>query len=98
MTNQASKDDDRLHRTIERMIIENRADGADYIDTSDQASLAYDIQSLIRTEKLKLLTEVRERVVGENDKAGRLAITLTVGRNQLRDTQRTELTKLEAEL
>lgn len=51
--------------------------------------------SLIRTEKLKLLAEVRERVVGENQP--------DIGdssheRNILRNEQRAALNKLEAEL
>ena len=68
---------------------------------ADKYTLEYvydQLRSLIRTEKLKLLAEVRERVVGEDDKAGRLSITLTVGRNQLRDTQRAALTAIEGEL
>ena len=55
---------------------------------------------LIRTEKLKLLAEVRERVVGENEpefntpkpELGNMA------RNRLREAQTDLLTKLEAEL
>lgn len=55
---------------------------------------------LIRTEKLKLLAEVRERVVGENEpefntpkpEIGNMA------RNRLREAQADLLTKLEAEL
>jgi hypothetical protein len=58
------------------------------------------IQGLIRNEKLKLLAEVRERVVGENEpefntpkpELGNMA------RNRLREAQTDLLTKLEAEL
>ena len=54
-----------------------------------------DVQSLIRNEKLKLLAEVRERVVGEDQP--------DIGdssheRNILRREGREELAKLEAEL
>ena len=59
---------------------------------------------LIRTEKLKLLAEVRERVIGENDKG-----TITHPDSPSygepyesaaadKDEQRAELDKLEAEL
>ena len=71
-----------------------------------------EIESLIRTEKLKLLAEVRERVVGEKkDQEYRLVDTEYastrkekvylsdgISRNKLRSEQRIELTKLEAEL
>ena len=80
------------------------------------------LQSLIRTEKLKLLAEVRERVVGEDEKLvipdypktddegeplyskraakeGRKQVTARYHtRKELRNDQRTELAKLEAEL
>ena len=72
------------------------------------------IESLIRTEKLKLLAEVRERVIGEDDVFVDLPIvdgtgktisivdrsftTYMVVKNQLRAEQRTKLTKMEAEL
>ena len=66
------------------------------------------IQSLIRTEKLKLLAEVRERVVGaKNDLYFKNKIPQTLHeymddvvkvREQLREDQRVELAKLEAEL
>ena len=62
------------------------------------------IQSLIRTEKLKLLAEVRERVVGENDRGtitdpdspnyGEPYESVMADKNELR----AELNKLEAEL
>lgn len=79
-------------------------------------------QALIRTEKLKLLAEVRERVVGEDEKLvipdypktddegeplyskraakeGRKQVTARYHtRKELRNDQRTELAKLEAEL
>ena len=64
------------------------------------------ILSLIRTEKLKLLAEVRERVVGEDelyatDEAGwgELASNREkMHANKVKANERTALTKLEAEL
>ena len=59
------------------------------------------IKSLIRTEKLKLLAEVRERVIGEDKKpTGNMTglITIDKARNELRAEMRNKLTKLEAEL
>ncbi len=64
------------------------------------------IQSLIRTEKLKLLAEVRERVVGEDKPlqgkyraSGLMSYDMTNHyENSLRAEQRAVLTKLEAEL
>ena len=61
------------------------------------------IETLLRTEKLKLLAEVRERVVGENDYQPGNQAPVFVERNRLvrdglRFEQRTALTKLEAEL
>jgi len=56
----------------------------------------------IRTEKLKLLAEVRERVVGEDeDRNHRYNENWKVevdAQNYLRKEQRTALNKLEAEL
>ena len=67
------------------------------------SEIQLNIESLIRTEKLKLLAEVRERVVGENDyQPGNPAPDLVehnqLVRDGLRFEQRVELTKLEAEL
>ena len=66
------------------------------------------IQSIIRTEKLKLLAEVRERVVGENASKGTYMTYSSLTPvmqdfrasicNDLKDDQRAALTKLEAEL
>ena len=60
------------------------------------------VMSIIRTEKLKLLDEVRERVVGEDEvpkaRPDKLRQSPPWQRNQLRNDQRTKLTKLEAEL
>ena len=67
------------------------------------------LQSFIRTEKLKLLAEVRERVVGENQHSEHKEWDCPCGAthsfteewhatNRLRDEQRTALAKLEEEL
>lgn len=88
------------------------ADGIAYAD--GEPFLFYeedliDIQSLIRTEKLKLLAEVRERVVGENQHSEHKEWDCPCGAthsfteewhatNRLREEQRAALTKLEAEL
>ena len=70
------------------------------------------IQSIIRTEKLKLLAEVRERVVGEDDRHDNGQVMVNdpslcmyctnpderISRNTLRASQRIDLDKLEAEL
>lgn len=55
---------------------------------------------LIRTEKLKLLAEVRERVVGENEPEfyTQKPELDNMVRNRLREAQTDLLTKLEAEL
>ena len=102
MTNQASEDkqiDDVLTNAIDYYISGNGV----------QPEAISRVKSLIRTEKLKLLAEVRERVIGEDetripadggpftnttDKPNHY-ITL---RNANRADQRAALTKLEAEL
>ena len=60
------------------------------------------IQSLIRTEKLKLLDEVRERVIGKDEPVfygdGQIGNTPQEDRNELRSEQKFNLAKLEAEL
>ncbi len=60
------------------------------------------VTRLIRTEKLKLLAEVRERVVGEDDETIKTPLVTKrlqiIDRNMLRLEQREQLTKLEAEL
>lgn len=61
------------------------------------------IETLIRTEKLKLLAEVRERVVGEYETEysnldGDAGYWEKHGRNGMREKQIANLTKLEAEL
>ena len=61
------------------------------------------VLALIRAEKLKLLAEVRERVVGEYETEyssldGDAGYWEKHGRNGMREKQITNLTKLEAEL
>ena len=83
----------------------------DELSAGNYYELKQVIQSAIRTEKLKLLAEVRKRVVGEKDKyndtyepdAKRREYKVWqnrvyVSRNELRNEQQTELAKLEAEL
>ena len=97
MTNQASEDElrEQLADKLE-WYSRYRERGQD-----DDMDRAFDgILALIRTEKLKLLDEVRERVVGKNEpefntpkpEIGNMA------RNRLREAQADLLTKLEAEL
>ena len=111
MSNQASEYD--LRGRIVAIFAGSIGDVVDDID---------DVIAIIRTEKLKLLAEVRERVVGEYEKLvipdypgtddegeplyskraakeGRKQVTARYHtRKELRNDQRTELTKLEAEL
>ena len=82
------------------------------LPTMDKATAKKELLAIIRTEKLKLLVEVRERVIGEKkDQEYRLIDTEYastrkekvylsdgISRNKLRNEQITELTKLEAEL
>ena len=57
------------------------------------------IKSIIRTEKLKLLAEVRERVVGEDVECDGTCDDGVCGAEQrLIDFQRQQITKLEEEL
>ena len=102
-TNQASEDE--LQRELERLY---KCVVYDLIDDVDRKEVwikevGIVVKALIRTEKLKLLAEVRERVVGENDyQPGNPAPDLVehnqLVRDGLRFEQRVELTKLEAEL
>ncbi len=94
----------------------------DKLSAGNYYELKQAVQSAIRSEKLKLLAEVRVRVVGEDEKLvipdypktddegeplyskraakeGRKQVTARYHtRKELRNDQRTELTKLEAEL
>ena len=93
-TNQASEDeqiDDVLTNAIDYYISGNGV----------QPEAISRVKSLIRTEKLKLLAEVRERVVGEDEPhydSDRTTQNAQRQRNLLRAEQLAELTKLEAEL
>ena len=98
MSNQASEGE---QRTLDDILSQAFTDGAsDTMWQNDKhveifATAKKELQSLIRTEKLKLLAEVRERVVGEDQR--------DIGdssheRNILRREEREALTKLEAEL
>ena len=96
-TNQASEDEllNELRMLYARRISSNFSI-AEYMLETRQL-----IQKLVRTEKLKLLAEVRERVVGEDKKpTGSMTglITIDTARNKLRAEMRNELIKLEAEL
>ena len=105
-TNQASEDE---LRTLDEILSQAFTDGAsDTMWIADRhveifATAKEELLNLIRTEKLKLLAEVRERVVGENDyQPGNPAPDLVehnqLVRDGLRFEQRVELNKLEAEL
>ena len=102
-TNQANEDElrDKIQTEFKQV---HKLAPADYTENCTNV-----VMSIIRTEKLKLLSEVRERVVGEDetripadggpftnttDKPNHY-ITL---RNANRADQRAALTKLEAEL
>jgi hypothetical protein len=98
MTNQASEDELR-EQLADKLEWYSRYRERGQDDDMDRAF--DDILALIRTEKLKLLAEVRERVVGEDKKpTGSMTglITTDTARNELRAEMRNELTKLEAEL
>ena len=104
-TNQASED--KLRESIDtllerwRNILTYKGDGNG--DEYYQSDVTDDIQEIIRTEKLKLLAEVRERVVCEYETEysnldGDAGYWEKHGRNGMREKQIAELTKLEAEL
>ena len=86
MTNQASKDELRAEILTEFKQVHKLAP-ADYTENCTNV-----VMSIIRTEKLKLLAEVRERVIGETSELD------SNGRYNLKVEQRAALTKLEAEL
>ena len=112
MTNQASEDDTRKGIIGELSRVQLYAKDHPYsVTATDEADIekaADAIQSLIRTEKLKLLAEVRERVVRISEplpKRGDVSPDIYVevihrveGRNSLRAEQINLLTKMEAEL
>ena len=95
-TNQARED---LEAKLNTIIFARFYD----IPDKQRSTIVKNLSKLIRTEKLKLLAEVRERVVGESDyQPGNPAPDLVehnqLVRDGLRFEQRTALTKLEAEL
>ena len=121
-TNQASEDELQIElEHLYKCIWYDIADGSDRKELWIK-EIGVVVRRLIRTEKLKLLAEVRERVVGEDEKLvipdypktddegeplyskraakeGRKQVTARYHtRKELRNDQRTELTKLEAEL
>ena len=86
-TNQASEDELRAEILTEFKQVHKLAP-ADYTENCTNV-----VMSIIRTEKLKLLAEVRERVVGE-DEPGVTNIMIAAEHAK----QIANLTKLEAEL
>lgn len=106
MGNQASEDEltrilTKLENAVEHSVMRRVANRQPVSNKSVHRGAVLALQSLIRTEKLKLLAAVRERVVGEDKKpTGSMTglITIDTARNELRAEMRNELTKLEAEL
>lgn len=113
--NQASEE---LRKSVEQCFIKNNmcdcggehnALNIDETEYFDVESVVNDVISLIRTEKLKLLAEVRERVVGDKEyyhehypfvrtNEQHIEVKEKIARDDLRAEQRELLTKLEAEL
>ena len=109
-TNQASEDELKaiIEWYVDRTAVLAKQDGTSF---NNKHLLKLDmgtaIEALIRTEKLKLLAEVRERVIGEDVELNsfeipiyeeEFVITSVTQQNNLRADQRIELDKLEAEL
>ena len=99
-TNQASEDELR-EQLADKLEWYSRYRERGQDDDMDRAF--DDILALIRTEKLKLLAEVRERVVGEYETEysnldGDAGYWEKHGRNGMREKQIANLAKLEAEL
>ena len=101
-TNQASEDE---QRTLDEILSQAFTDGASDTMWQDErhveifATAKKELLGIIRTEKLKLLAEVRERVVGEDVECDGTCDDGVCGAEQrLIDFQRQQLTKLEAEL
>lgn len=114
-TNQASEDDLKLylHEMHQRIMGDYDGDPYEEHPYQDESKSyfwedeAKNLSELIRTEKLKLLAEVRERVVGEDEKLHYInadadpddyLVSERKARNALRAEQLEMITKLEAEL
>ena len=104
-TNQASED--KLDKILYIAKVNWKTSPDEMFDKGVEINAKTAVKDLIRTEKLKLLAEVRERVVGEDlptygpqNENGDISEQdyLTYGANDLRADQRMLLTKLEAEL
>ena len=101
-TNQASEDESKKpserKRLFDRLIFMFGWKGETRRNKANKMMKIIDqyTETIIRTEKLKLLAEVRERVVGESEPTGDTAAQ--VYRNDMRVEQRAALGKLEAEL
>ena len=94
-TNQASEDvlKDQIDDVFARACKNNEYFGYDGWYELHTPTMRVEIKALIRTEKLKLLDEVRERVVGE-DEPGITNIMIAAEHAE----QMSALNKLEAEL
>ena len=94
MTNQANEDELRDKILTEFKQVHKLAP-ADYTENCTNV-----VMSIIRTEKLKLLAEVRERVVGEDLPLPEEIMAQTGTRlyNKIKSEERETLDKLEAEL
>ena len=99
-TNQASEDELRDAILTEFKQVYKLAGSGDYTENCTNV-----VMSIIRTEKLKLLAEVRERVIGEDVELNsfeipmyeeEFVITSVTQQNNLRADQRISLAKLEA--
>ena len=93
MTNQASEEE--LRKKIRDEVMEHGIDVSGFRVGKSPDEATDSIMQLIRNEKLKLLAEVRERVVGEDQPD---IGDSSHNRNILRREEREALTKLEAEL
>ena len=107
MTNQASE---QVMKEITKILLMYKARLAyeqvepqhEWLGSIDIEEAKLDLLAIVRTEKLKLLDEVRERVVGEDEDTQKwedpIDRQVADECNQLRAEMRTILTKLEAEL
>jgi len=103
-TNQASEDE--LDNILDNIFWLGYKFAIDKLDKTPNEYLAETIEAIaaiIRTEKLKLLSAVRERVVGEDENMTELEpygdrYSTVCDRNAFRSEQLESLTKLEAEL